>query len=357
MPIIPQFRVNTMTERFYPPFARFFTSDLKTLQGALLYFYINGTTTPKTVYQDAAKTNPHANPVVAGTLGAGADQFPAIFLDGTYTVELKNSAGVTQAGWPQNNVGGERVEGQLDSYSSINNYGVGDLVTGSDGQRYESQSTPNLNRDPTLLANRPTYWKQIHLEQEYDAGATYEIGQQVIYSGLEYVTTAQTTGNTPSSNSAYWKLAAEFFAWNSSTTYASGAAVYVGYKKYISQQNTNLNHTPADAGDTWWIPEWMTIPAFNEVLSLSGGGTLTARFAHELNDSSTYTIPAANSVPAKTVFVAGKTDQYKGQNPVVQRSGSDVIRYGGGTDTSLRFSAPYGHSLRFVSNGSNEWSI
>jgi len=239
-----------MTERFYPPFARFFTSDLKTLPGALLYFYENGTTTPKIVYQDVAKTTPHANPVVAGTLGAGADQFPAIFLDGTYAVELKNAAGVTQDGWPQNNVGGEQVEGQFDSYSSITNYTIGRIVSGSDGQFYQSQSTPNLNRDPVLIANRPTYWVQLHLEQEYDPGATYEIGQQVIYSGLEYVAVAQTTGNTPASTSAFWKLAAEFFAWNASTTYASGAAVYVGYKKYISQQNTNLNHTPADAGDT-----------------------------------------------------------------------------------------------------------
>jgi len=57
-----------MTERFYPPFARFFTSDLKTLPGALLYFYENGTTTPKVVYQDFAKTMPHANPVVARRL-------------------------------------------------------------------------------------------------------------------------------------------------------------------------------------------------------------------------------------------------------------------------------------------------
>jgi hypothetical protein len=345
-----------MTERFYPPFARFFTSDLKTLPGALLYFYINGTTTPKTVYQDAAKTTPHANPVVAGTLGAGADQFPAIFLDGTYTVELKNSAGVTQPGWPQNNVGGERVEGQFDSYSSINNYGVGDLVTGSDGQRYESQSTPNLNRDPTLLANRPTYWKQIHLEQEYDAGATYEIGQQVIYSGLEYVTTAQTTGNTPSSNSAYWKLAAEFFAWNSSTTYASGAAVYVGYKKYISQQNTNLNHTPTDAGDTWWKPEWMTIDGLTKDVPLSGGGSLTAYRVNSIIDSGTYTFPAANSVPAQSVLIVRKSERYRASQPIVQRAGSDLIRNSSGTDTQLQFDWPYKTEIIFTSNGSNEWS-
>jgi len=347
-----------MTERFYPPFARFFTSDLKTLPGALLYFYINGTTTPKTVYQDAAKTTPHANPVVAGTLGAGADQFPAIFLDGTYTVELKNSAGVTQAGWPQNNVGGERVEGQFDSYSSINNYGVGDLVTGSDGQRYESQSTPNLNRDPTLLANRPTYWKQIHLEQEYDADATYEIGQQVIYSGLEYVTTAQTKGNTPSSNSAYWKLAAEFFAWNSSTTYASGAAAYVGYKKYISQQNTNLNHTPTDAGDAWWKPEWQTVDGLTQVKYLSGGGALSPRWDNWITDSLSYSIPAANTVPANTQLVVTKPDKYRTNTPTITPSGGDYFEWSGANDfDGVQLLTSHIEVLKFISNGSNGWRI
>jgi len=345
-----------MTERFYPPFARFFTSDLKTLPGALLYFYENGTTTPKVVYQDFAKTTPHANPVVAGTLGAGADQFPAIWIDGTYTVELKNAAGVTQDGWPQNNVGGERVEGQFDSYSSITNYVIGRIVTGSDGQFYQSQSTPNLNNDPVLIANRPTYWIQLHLEQEYDSGATYEIGQRAVYSGLEYVAITHTTGNTPASTSAFWKLAAEFFAWNASTTYASGAAVYVGYKKYISQQNTNLNHTPTDAGDAWWRPEWQTADGLTQVKSLSGGGALTARWENVLEDAGTYTLPLANSVPLDTFILISKSDLARNLTPAFDCSGADTISYLGGTCTGINMDVLWGDTIRLYSNGSNQWS-
>jgi hypothetical protein len=340
-----------MPQRFTNPVIKYTTDTLKTLPGALLYFYENGTSTPKVVYQDVALTTPHTNPVVASSAG----NFAPIFLAGTYRVELKSAAGVTQSGWPVDNVGGEETQGQFDDWSSITSYYEGDLVTGSNGLRYQAKALqPNLNRDPLTS---PTYWQEVRFTSEYNALSTYAVGDWVYYLGNWYKCKVIATGQTPSVNSAYWDAEKNLFQWNSTTTYAANAYVFEGDIRYKSMQGTNLNHTPTDAGDAWWIPEWMTIPAFNEVLSLSGGGTLTARFAHELNDSSTYTIPAANSVPAKTVFVAGKTDQYKGQNPVVQRSGSDVIRYGGGTDTSLRFSAPYGHSLRFVSNGSNEWSI
>jgi len=53
------------------------------------------------------------------SLGYAADTFPPIFLDGTYTVELQNSASVVQSGWPVNNVGGERSKGRLENYSPI----------------------------------------------------------------------------------------------------------------------------------------------------------------------------------------------------------------------------------------------
>ena len=142
-----------MTERFQAPFQRYFTTDLKTLPSAKLYFYENGTTTLKTVYRDPFKTNAHSNPVIAGTHGMPADTFPPIYIDGTYTVELQNSAGVVQGGWPQDNVGGEQVEGAFDSYSAIVSFFEGDIVTGSNGLYYVSQQDGNLNNDPTISGN------------------------------------------------------------------------------------------------------------------------------------------------------------------------------------------------------------
>lgn len=60
--------------------------------GALAYFFEARTTTPRTTYQDANLTTPHAHPVVADGYG----RFPAIFLDfGPYRERVK-TAGMTQ---------------------------------------------------------------------------------------------------------------------------------------------------------------------------------------------------------------------------------------------------------------------
>ncbi|HEY5289793.1 MAG TPA: hypothetical protein VIJ59_07140 [Caulobacteraceae bacterium] len=60
------------------------------IPGALMQFYLTGTTTPTPVYADAALTTPRSNPVVAN----GNGQFPAIFLDPTitYRVQLQNAS-------------------------------------------------------------------------------------------------------------------------------------------------------------------------------------------------------------------------------------------------------------------------
>lgn len=62
--------------------------------GAKLYFYQTGTSTPQNTYQDEDRTTPHANPVVADSMGV----FEPIYLDPTlpnYRVTLKTSADVT----------------------------------------------------------------------------------------------------------------------------------------------------------------------------------------------------------------------------------------------------------------------
>lgn len=392
-----------MTERFYPPFQRFFTTDLKTLPGALLYFYENGTTTPKTVYRDPFKNNAHANPVVAGTHGAAADTFPAIFLDGTYTIELRSSAGVVQSGWPVDNVGGEQVEGQFDSWSSIVSYSIGDIVTASNGLRFISLQNSNLNREPTIS---PAWWDEFRITLDWNALSDFAINDRVFYAGSVYVSLQSPNVNqTPSSSSAYWKLVDEEFEWNPTTTYAanaivkkagvrykslagsnlnndpaatqafwqeekveykwnagitygSGDYVFDGNTRYISKQAANVNHQPStDTAETWWKPDWQAFPPLTTVQTLTGGGALTPYTANEFTDASTYTLPLASTVPSGGFIIAGKSETFKGNQPIVSRAGSDNIRYNGGTDTSVRFTLNYGHSLRFKSNGSNEWSI
>ena len=82
-------------ERFRNPVITYFTYNLNTLPGALLYFYDNGSDTPKDVYQDKEGETAHAHPVVADANGT----FPAIFLNGLYRAELKSARGVTQPNW------------------------------------------------------------------------------------------------------------------------------------------------------------------------------------------------------------------------------------------------------------------
>lgn len=78
---------------FSMPRPREFNSAGAVLPGAKLYFYVSGTSTAATTYQNADLTVAHANPVVADAGGL----FPAIWLSTTvtYDVTLKTTAGAT----------------------------------------------------------------------------------------------------------------------------------------------------------------------------------------------------------------------------------------------------------------------
>lgn len=76
---------------FFTPQMQILDSNGDPASGALLYFYENGTTTPKDTYTDKALSTTHANPVVANSAG----RLDAIFLDGEYSVTLKDADGVT----------------------------------------------------------------------------------------------------------------------------------------------------------------------------------------------------------------------------------------------------------------------
>lgn len=91
-----------MIERFVNPSIKYTTTTLGSLPGAKLYFYTEGTSTPKIVYKDDQMAVAHDYPVEADPYGI----FEPIFLNGTYRVELKDSAGTTQTGWPIDGVGG-----------------------------------------------------------------------------------------------------------------------------------------------------------------------------------------------------------------------------------------------------------
>jgi len=346
-----------MPQRFTNPVIKYTTDTLKTLPGALLYFYENGTSTPKVVYQDIALATPHSNPVVA----SGAGNFAPIFLAGTYRVELKNAAGVTQSGWPVDNVGGEETQGQFDDWSSITSYFEGDLVTGSNGLRYQATALqPNLNRDP--LTN-PTYWEEIRFTSEYNALSAYAVGDWVYYANDWYKCKVAALGQTPSVNSAYWDAEKNLFQWNSTTTYPANAYIYEGDLRYKSMQGPNLNHQPStDTSFTWWKPEYRvdleSSPQLIKVRSATGGGALLAEWCNVIEDGNAgYTLPLANSVPSGTYLVITKSDIARTLYPIITRAGSDTIRWLGGTDTSFQIDTQWADSMILYSNGTNQWSF
>ena len=98
-------------------------------------------------------------------------------------------------------------------------------------------------------------------------------------------------------------------------------------------------------------------PVSNKLNLQSGGGALDLEQLNLLTDSGTYTLPLANSVSAGTFILVEKSETYQSQTPTVSVSGSDNIRYSGGTDTTMDLDIVSRMEVRYVSNGTDEWSI
>lgn len=86
--------------RFVLPFQTALDANGDPLDGAKLYFYSTGTSELKDTFSDFALTTANANPVIANAQG----EFPSIFLNGVYRVELKDKNDVTQPEYPVDNV-------------------------------------------------------------------------------------------------------------------------------------------------------------------------------------------------------------------------------------------------------------
>lgn len=292
-----------MTERFRNPVIKYTTDTLKTLPGSILYFYQNGTSTPKTVYADKNKVTSLGSTVTADSAGI----FVPIFLDGTYRVTLKNAAGATQTGWPVDNVGGEDTVGAFDDWSAITNYSVGEFVTASNGLRYISLQTPNLNQNPETEA---AYWDEYRIVLDWNAISTYSANDLVQYTDGMF---------------------------------------------YQSLAGGNQNHIPTLTA--YWKPWWQSVPAIISTLVLSGGGALTAFRNNTITDAGAYTFPLANTVASGAVLVISFPDRYSAFQPTFTASGADMLRRKTGTYNTFLFRSGYKRAYTFISNGSNEWYI
>jgi hypothetical protein len=253
-----------MTERFINPISKYTTDTLKTLPGAKLYFYINSSSTPKVVYADINKATPLGSIVTADSAG----NFPVIYLDGTYRVELKNAALATQTGWPLDNIGGVGTTSAFGAWSAITTYSEFDLVTGSNGVRYESLSNGNLNNDPTIS---PTFWQEVRLSTFWSAANTYGLNDRTqgsdysIYVSLQ----ASNTNHDPLTQGTWWEKVKDQFVWNNTQTYAINDRAFVGEVRYISLQNSNTNQNPVSVPAYWRI-DYATMDLGGLVITNSG---------------------------------------------------------------------------------------
>ena len=94
------------------------------------------------------------------------------------------------------------------------------------------------------------------------------------------------------------------------------------------------------------------------VVPQTGGGELTALRVNELRDGNTgYTLPLADSVSANQTITITLPDEFKDDEPVVTRAGSDTISYSNGTDTSITFDALSSISITLTSDGTSDWGL
>jgi len=107
-----------------------FGQHLSPSDGAKLYFFTAGTTTPKASYTDSAEGTPHAVPVVADANG----RFAAIYISGLYKARLldKNDVQIWEEDGLQGRGGDVAIQGTFDSSTNGGDY----PLTGSQGDAY-----------------------------------------------------------------------------------------------------------------------------------------------------------------------------------------------------------------------------
>jgi len=339
-----------MAQRLLDAFSQYFSNGGEVLTDGQLRFCVSGGSTSDLLdtFSDINLENPNANPLPLEAGGRVPDCFG---YNRYYKIILEFTDGTKIQEFDP--VGGPSSGGEFGPWNNELVYNKNQIVTHSN-RFWRSVDNGNQGNEPSTTSD----WIEIKFIQEYSSSVAYSVGDYATYDGGLYKCVQAATGQNPNTAHAYWQRMHNIPHWGSTATYRQyDLAIDSNGVVQVSQQNSNTNHNPVGDSGTWWMPYWATIPNTNTVLSMSGGGTLTARYAHELTDSSTYTLPAANSVPANTILQCFKTDTNRTAQPVVQRAGSDLIQWSGGTDTTYTFDYGYSRSRIFKSNGVDRWRV
>ena len=179
------------------------------LAGAKAYFYQSGTSTPVTVYADAAATTPHATPVVAD----GSGVFPAIYAAGSVAlkVNVTTSSGAAVPGYPRDPV-------VIFSDSSTGASSISFSPITGNGALNVQQAFANIQ--PTI--NSISDFAKTYLD-ETTAAATLA----VLGVGANF-------GNVPTQITD-WNVASSGFFWGDAAAANSpGAFVSAGFTAWVS---------------------------------------------------------------------------------------------------------------------------
>lgn len=153
-----------------------------------LFFFESGTTTEKTTFADAAEEIPNTHPVLLDAAG----RVPNIFFTGSAKAILTNND--ESQSWERDPVSADEIEGAFSTWLASETYDSGDIVTGSDGNYYRSNTNGNENNDPTSS----TTWTKVRLLFDYNSTQTYDVDDVVIQNTQLYISqVAANLGNSP----------------------------------------------------------------------------------------------------------------------------------------------------------------
>ena len=222
-------------------------------------------------------------------------------------------------------------------------------------------TVPKRTQSPSEFADNADAWLS------YQSPLAAKYNDLAVYSdNLAVTVDADATQAAQSSTSAQQSAAiasanANFKGLWDNLTGAANVPYSVLHEGSYWQLLTNLasvQSSEPSAGNT----DWALLGSFEDdsttVIPQTGGGALTALRINEIRDGNTgYTLPLANSVLVNQIITITLPDEFKTNEPVVTRAGSDTISYSGGTDTSLTFDSGSSVSITLTSDGVSDWGL
>jgi len=299
-----------------------YIQDGKPVSGGKMFFFAVGTTTPKNTFNDPGLNNLNTHPVLLDAQG----RVPKIFFNGEARQVLTDQNDVEI--FDTEPVGSSLTTGAFTTWDGTITYAENAIVEGSDQKFYISIVPNNLGNDPTTPS--PSEWSEIRFIGFYNAAENYDTGDVV-----------QT---------------ADGFLW-------------------ASQVGSNIGNDPSTDTGTNWLPavngakipevtaNTLAITTNNTILTdrtttsipQTGATTLTALRVNELQDSTTFLLPLANSVLVNQWIIIDLPDTFQTQAPVVAIQGSDTITDRLGSDTTITFAGPT--RIILFSDGVSVWRL